>query len=192
MSQGAPDVRLVERARRGDADAFTAIYDDLAPRVLRFLHHHVADPDLAEELMQRTFVKVIEALPRFEVRGSVPFRAWVFRLARNVVIDDHRTSHPALDVDAIADPPSEDPTPAEALERNVQRDELLAAIDRLPQDQHDVILYRFFADLSPRETAPLMHRSEGAVRVLQHRAVGRLRSLLATGATIAPLAGAET
>lgn len=177
---------MVERARRGDPEAFTAIYDELAPRVLRFLHHHVTDPDLAEELMQRTFVKVIEALPRFEVRGSVPFRAWVFRLARNVAIDDHRTTHPALDVDAIGDPPSAEPTPAEALEREVERDELLAAIDRLPQDQHDVIMYRFFADLSPRETAPLLHRSEGAVRVLQHRAIGRLRALLATDGHPAP------
>jgi RNA polymerase sigma-70 factor (ECF subfamily) len=182
--------RLVERAQDGDPVAFTALYDDLAPRVLRFLSHQVANPDLAEELMQRTFVKVIEALDRFQVRGAIPFRAWVFRLARNVAIDDHRTTHPALDVDAVAEPISPEPTPDEILDRDIQREELLAAIDRLPQDQHDVIVYRFFADLSPAEAAPLLHRSEGAVRVLQHRALKRLRGFLAGSVRLAT-AGAE-
>jgi RNA polymerase sigma-70 factor (ECF subfamily) len=177
------DDRLIQRAQHGESAAFATIYDDLAPSVLRFLSHHVGDPDLAEELMQRTFVKMIEALPRYRTLRGVPFRAWVFRIARNLAIDAHRTSHPALDIDAVPDRPSLSPGPEQQAEASEGRDELLQAVDRLPPDQHDVIVYRFFADLAPREVAPLMHRSDGAVRILQHRALRRLRELLTHPAT---------
>jgi RNA polymerase sigma-70 factor (ECF subfamily) len=180
MGIGPTDDRLVERARNGDAEAFSAIYDDLAPRVLRFLCHQVASPDLAEELMQRTFVKVIEALPRFQPRRGVPFRAWVFRVARNLCIDERRTAHAAVGLDAVSDRPSDAPGPEQTLEAAVERSELLGALERLPADQHDVIVYRFFADLSPREVASLVHKSEGSVRVTQHRALQRLRQLLSS------------
>lgn len=178
MTVEVVDDRLVRRAQRGDSAAFAAIYDALAPSVLRFLSHHVGDPDLAEELMQRTFVKMIGALPRYRAQRGVPFRAWVFRIARNLAIDAHRTAHPALDIDAVPDPPSGAPGPEQLVEAAERRDELRQAVDQLPPDQHDVIVYRFFADLAPREVAPLMHRSDGAVRILQHRALRRLRELL--------------
>jgi RNA polymerase sigma-70 factor (ECF subfamily) len=180
MTTEVIDDRLVRRAQRGESAAFAAIYDALAPSVLRFLSHHVGDADLAEELMQRTFVKMIEALPRYRALRGVPFRAWVFRIARNLAIDAHRTSHPALDIDAVPDPPSSAPGPEQLAEDAERRDELRQAVDRLPPDQHDVIVYRFFADLAPSEVAPLMHRSDGAVRILQHRALRRLRDLLST------------
>ena len=178
MTIEAVDDRLIQRAQRGESAAFATIYDALAPSVLRFLSHHVGNPDLAEELMQRTFVKMIEALPRYRAARGVPFRAWVFRIARNLAIDAHRTSHPALDIDAVPDQPSLSPGPELMAEASEGREELLRAVDRLPPDQHDVIVYRFFADLAPREVAPLMHRSAGAVRILQHRALRRLRELL--------------
>lgn len=191
MKPGSIEQQVIERACRGDAEAFTSLYDDLAPRVLRFLNHQVADPDMAEELMQKTFLKLIEALPRFQVRGSIPFRAWVFRLARNTVIDEWRMAHPALDLAAVGEPASDAPTPEQIIESNLQRDELMSAIDHLPRDQHDVILYRFFAELSPHEAAPLLHRSEGAVRVLQHRALRRLRAMLQGPAPADSLARAD-
>lgn len=178
MTAPTTDDRLVQRAQAGEAAAFAAIYDDLAPRVLRFLCHQVGDPDRAEELMQRTFVKVIEALPRYRQRGGVPFRAWVFRIARNVAIDAQRTDHPAVALDDAPDQASTAPGPEQLLEEAVRRGELLAALERLPRDQHDVIVYRFFGELTPHEVAPLLHRSDGAVRVLQHRALRRLRQLL--------------
>lgn len=188
MTTGPVDDRLIRRAQLGESAAFAAIYDELAPSVLRFLAHQVGDPDLAEELMQRTFVKIIEALPRYRTRRGVPFRAWVFRIARNLAVDTHRTAHPALDLATIDDPVAATPGPEDLAVTSEARHELLAAVDRLPRDQHDVIVYRFFGDLAPHEVAPLMHRSDGAVRILQHRALRRLRELLepAVGASTAP------
>lgn len=184
------DGALVRRARDGDADAFAALYDDLAPRLLGFLCHQLGDADLAEELMQKTFVKVMEALPRYKFLSGVPFRAWVFRIARNVVIDAHRTAHPALPLSAVWNVPGSGPGPEQILVARAEREELYDAIDHLPRDEHDVIAYRFFAGLAPREAGQLLHRSAGAVRVLQHRALRRLRTMLAPVADQGATAGA--
>jgi RNA polymerase sigma-70 factor (ECF subfamily) len=168
---------LVGRAAAGDSAAFAQIYDAYAPRVRRFLRHQLGSGDLAEELLQRTFVKMIEALPRYESRG-LPFGAWVFRIARNAVIDHRRTAHQAISLDAAVDRPSDGGDPVSAAERDQDRASLLAALDTLPPDQRQVLVWRFFAELSPAETAALMGRSNGAVRVLQHRALVGLREVL--------------
>ena len=168
---------LVERAAAGDSAAFADLYDAFAPRVRRFLRRQLGSSDLAEELLQRTFVKMIEALPRYQSRG-LPFGAWVFRIARNAVIDHRRTAHPAIPLDTAAERPADVGDPVAMAERGQDRDLLRGALDALPEDQRQVLEWRFFAELSPGETAVLMGRSNGAVRILQHRALVRLRRIL--------------
>lgn len=168
---------LVRRAAGGDAVAFAGLYDQYAPRLRRFLRHQVGDIHVAEDLLQQTFMKMIEALPGYCVRG-IPFGAWVFRIARNLVIDLRRTTHPAASIDDAADVVSAGDGPERAAERSDERARLLGAIDGLPSDQRDVVVWRFFGELSPAETAALMGRSPEAVRALQHRAIVALRSQL--------------
>jgi len=174
---------LVARARAGDPDAFAALYEDLAPRVHRFLRYRVPDPERAEELLQQVFLQMIAALPRYESRG-LPFAAWVFRIARNAVIDASRVERPSVPLEVVHDVPSWAPGPDELAIAGDERERLLAVLERLPRDQHDVLVYRFFGGLSPREVAPLLDRSEGAVRVLQHRALEVLRRQLGAGGRV--------
>lgn len=173
-----PDVAgLMAAARRGDEVAFTELYRRYADRVYRFCLFRVRRPADAEDLMQQTFLRAIEALPRYEERG-LPFGAWLFRIARNVVIDHERSRRDALDLDDLArtgaDPAIEDVTGGLA-----DRTSLLGAIARLTPDQREVLGYRFFADLSARETGRLMGRGEATVRGLQVRALAALRRELA-------------
>ncbi len=168
---------LVRRAAAGDAAAFAGLYDAYAPRVRRFLRHQLGDADVAEELLQRTFVKMIEALPRYRSRG-LPFGAWVFRIARNAVIDHRRTAHPGVPLEDAIDRASDAGDPVAAAEQDQDRAVLRQALGALPADQREVLVWRFFAELSPAETAVLMGRSNGAVRVLQHRALAALRGIL--------------
>lgn len=173
-----PDIAvLVAAARRGDEAAFTELYRRYADRVYRFCLFRVRRPADAEDLMQQTFLRAIEALPRYEERG-LPFGAWLFRIARNVVIDHERTRRDALDLDELAhagaEPAIDDETGGLA-----DRSALLAAIARLTPDQREVLGYRFFADLSARETGRLMGRGEATVRGLQARALAALRRELA-------------
>jgi RNA polymerase sigma-70 factor (ECF subfamily) len=183
MVEGQQDAAAVERlivlAAGGDAAAFTALYDHFGPRLRRFLRHEVADAGRVEDLVQQVFVKMIEALPRYRHTGA-PFGAWVFRVARNLVIDERRTRHPSAPIEVAGDRAAVDGDPVDSAIRADERARLVRAIDALPADQRDVLVWRFLADLSPSETAVLMSRSPEAVRALQHRALLALRTRLGT------------
>jgi RNA polymerase sigma-70 factor (ECF subfamily) len=170
--------KLVRRAREGDEAAFTAIYGAFATRLYRFFCFRVPSPELAEDLTQQVFVKMIEQLPNYRHQGA-PFAAWVFRIARNVWIDQHRTSHPATPLESLPESAEGQPGPEELALRTLDLERVTAGLHRLPDDQREVVVCRFFAELSPAETAALMGRSEGSVRVTQHRALVALRRMLA-------------
>jgi RNA polymerase sigma-70 factor (ECF subfamily) len=168
---------LVDRAVHRDSEAFRALYEHFAPRLYRFVLVRVRDAVDAEDLVQRIFVKMIEALPRYEQRG-LPFAAWVFRLARNAVIDFERTRHPTEDLSVVAGADAGGPGPDELAERSFDRDRLLRAMRALTGDQRDVVTLRFFGGLSPAEIGAMLGKREGSIRALQFRALETLRRLL--------------
>lgn len=170
-----PAIRdLVARAAAGDAGAFGALFDLYGPRVHRFIQLRVREPADAEDLLQSVFLKVLQSLPRYQDRG-LPFAAWLFQIVRNAVIDHSRTSHPAAPLEAAAHHPATGDDPADLAALAGERERLKAALDELPPDQRDVLVYRYFAGLSTREIGALMGRREGSVRTLQFRALAALR-----------------
>jgi RNA polymerase sigma-70 factor (ECF subfamily) len=181
---------LVERAQAGDVAALGAIYDRLAPRVYRFALFRVGSRADAEDLMQRTFLKMIEALPRYQPRG-LPFEAWFFRLARNSVIDHlrGRRAHQSLDLVAHLDSP--DPSPEKAAELAAEFRRLEGALRELTPIQQEVIGYRFMAGLSALEIGRIIGKREGTIRALQFRALEALRRSLGTEALDANPPGAR-
>jgi RNA polymerase sigma-70 factor (ECF subfamily) len=169
--------RLVAEARDGNSTAFETLYDLFAARVYRFLRYRVQDAETAEDLTQKVFLKMIEQLPNYRNIG-LPFAAWVFRIARNTWVDDRRTSHPAAPLDDLLELASDQQGPEDRAADSDDWSRVRLALRRLTDDQREVIVCRFFADLTPRETAAQMGRSEGSVRVLQHRALASLRVIL--------------
>jgi len=172
----APDrlASLLADARSGDSRAFAAIYDAYAGRLYRFLLVRVDEPADAEDLLQRVFVKVIEALPRYEERG-LPFGAWLFRIARNVAIDFARARPNDEVLTTVEARSDERRQPAVIAELMADRQLVREALDLLTPEQRDVLVYRFFAGLSPSEIGALMGKREGSIRALQFRALAALR-----------------
>ena len=169
--------RLVEEAQAGDAWAFGRLFDHYHLPVYRFVASRVRRPSDAEDLTQLVFVKALEALPRYESRG-IPFGGWLFRLARNAVIDFVRTSHEHADLAQSVDRADADAGPDELAVTRQEIDAVGAALSTLTEDQRDAITLRFFAGLSAREAAEVMGKQEGTVRGLQFRAIAALRRQL--------------
>lgn len=170
--------RLVAEAKRGDREAFGRIFDAYAAPVHRFIASRVYSPSDAEDLTQLVFVKALEALPRYEARG-VPFGGWLFRLARNAIIDQIRTRKDHLPLLAAVTRETDDAGPEQRAALSEDLDRLAEALKELTDDQREVIELRFFAGLSVLEAAMAMGRQEGTIRGLQFRAIQTLRRTLA-------------
>ena len=154
--------RLVEASQNGDSEAFGQLFDHFHGPVYRYIVSRVQRPADAEDLTQLVFVKALEALPRYEARG-IPFGGWLFRLARNTVIDFVRTRHEHADLDGIGERPGAEPGPDRVL---------LGRTD----EQQEAIALRFFAGLSGQThgSAGRISQPQGQARILTRRPGGRL------------------
>lgn len=168
---------LVGRSQKGDTQAFGQLYDRFQPEIVRYLTYRVGDPDTAEDLAQQVFLKAWQAIPRYEDRG-VPFKAWLYRMAHNLMVDHHRTRRPTTDLEGIDLPDQPETEPPEAEQRLLLQEvhaHLRAALERLSEDHRQVLVLRFLLEKSAREVAELMGRKEVTVRGLQMRALQALR-----------------
>ncbi len=163
---------LVDRAKEGDADAFGQLYDRFQPEIVRYLVIRTRNPDVAEDLAQQVFLKAWRAVPRYQHRGA-PFRAWLYRMAHNQMVDYFRTNRATTDLEGV-----DLPEDSEAEERvlTAETNEVLrAALERLSEDHREVLVQRFLMEKSAREIGEAMGRKEVTVRGLQMRALQALR-----------------
>lgn len=176
--------RALVDAARSDPAQFDALYRRYLAQVYSFAFYELGNHHDAEDVTARVFLQALAALPRFEDRarpadgeGASTFRVWLFQIARNAVANQRRTwrRRPQAPIEAAASMVGPD-DPAEAVAR---RDQALRAVDalrRLPADRRRALVLRFVDEMSTAEIAGVLGRSEGAVRVLIHRA---LRSVAA-------------
>jgi RNA polymerase sigma-70 factor (ECF subfamily) len=177
------DRPLVEAARRDPAH-FDALYRKYLAQVYAYALYELADHHAAEDATERTFLRALAALPRFRELArpedgpeASTFRVWLFRIARNVVANERRARRrkPAASLDAVL---GAGVTIADGVDLEgdlVTRDEAataLRAVRDLPDDRRRALLLRFVDEMSTAEIAGVLGRSEGAVRVLIHRALG--------------------
>jgi RNA polymerase sigma-70 factor (ECF subfamily) len=168
---------LVDRAKGGDADAFGRIYDRFQPEIVRYLSHRTGDAETAQDLAQQVFLKAWQAIPRYQHRGA-PFRAWLYRMAHNQMVDHFRARRPTVDVENIEiaeAPEAESFVLTQEMNRHLQ-----SALERLSEDHRQVLVLRFLMEKSASEIGDIMGRKEVTVRGLQMRALTALRREIAT------------
>jgi RNA polymerase sigma-70 factor, ECF subfamily len=174
------DHTAVEAARR-DPLRFEALYRKYVGQVYNFAVYELGNHHAAEDVTEQVFLAALAALPRFRESGAVPgassFRVWLFQIARNALSNERRTTRrrPSVPLDAISSlpdaalPAAEDPADA-AVRRDTAR-RAWRAVSHLPADRRRAIVLRFVEEMSPSEIGGILGRSEGAVRVLIHRAL---------------------
>lgn len=172
------EATLIQQARQGDPKAFGQLYELYADRVYRYLACRVHDAVEAEDLTAETFVRAVEAVRGYRWQG-VPFGAWLFRIAHNVLVDHWRRAarHKTVALEEAHAPVAR--TTADHIQQALTREELAWGLRQLTELQQEVITLRFVVGLSIAETAQAMQRSEPAVKDLQHKALIALRKHLA-------------
>ncbi|MBI4316320.1 MAG: sigma-70 family RNA polymerase sigma factor [Chloroflexi bacterium] len=173
----AAEARLVQRAVSGDADAFARLYDSYADRVFRFVAIRVSDARLAEDVTAQAFLKAWENLDRYEWR-DVPFGAWLFRIARNLVIDHYRTRKEQASLDEVVEQPAPAPDVDAQIDMGRMIAQLHAAMHTLTDDQRQVLVMKFMDGLTTEEIARHMGKQPGAIRALQMRGLQALAGVI--------------
>lgn len=164
-----PALELVERARAGDRDAFGAIYRAHFPAIFRLARLHLGEG--AEDVVAETFLRAWKGLPRYKDTGA-PFSAWLYAIARHVVVDEVRRRVRTEPRKQVPDQPVE--------EAGVDRIALARVIERLPGEQRKVIEMKYLLQMRNAEVAAALGKTIGAVNALQGRALRNLRDLLST------------
>jgi RNA polymerase sigma-70 factor (ECF subfamily) len=176
-----PDRSLVRDAQ-ADPARFDALYRKYLAQIYNYAFHELRDHHEAEDVTERTFLLALGALPRFREEAPVEagpeastFRVWLFRIARNAVANHRRTlrRRPVAPLEAAAPLASAEDVEAGVVARG-EISAAWAAVARLPGDRRRAVTLRFVEEMSTAEIAGVLGRSEGAVRVLLHRALRAL------------------
>ncbi|HEY4506125.1 MAG TPA: sigma-70 family RNA polymerase sigma factor [Candidatus Paceibacterota bacterium] len=169
---------LVDRAREGDESAFGILYEEYFAPIYRFVYFQVRHKETAEDLTQSVFLKAMEAVPSYEDKG-VPFVAWLYRIARNAVIDHWKKKRevlvesPEITFEGILDL---EPRPDEKMGQKIRGDYVRELLLDLSEDQREIVILCFVEELSYAETSKITGKSEEAIRALKHRALKALRA----------------
>ncbi|HVS08033.1 MAG TPA: sigma-70 family RNA polymerase sigma factor [Candidatus Dormibacteraeota bacterium] len=171
------DRPLIERVRRGDQDAARSLYERYFDRIYNYVYARLGRAEDAEDLAIETMTKSLTRLDLFQDEG-VAFSSWVYRIAHNATIDHYRRQGKMSLVSLEQAPPLESADPSELAVEQLSNDDLHVAIRDLTDEQQQVLILRFFQDLTANQVAAIMGKSVGAVQALQHRALGSLERAL--------------
>ncbi len=177
-SQRGAEALLVNQAKQ-DANAFGVLYERYVDRIYAYIYNRVHNNQEAEDLTARTFYRALSKLDSYEDRG-LPFSAWLYRIAHNLVANYHRdhSRRQFVPLEVVNLPGQRRDEPEEVLEREEDHETLWEAIERLPAERRDLLIYKFGNRLSNLEIGDLMNKSEGAIKSLYFRTLAALRKEL--------------
>lgn len=170
--------KLIKKAIQRDGDSFGLLYDHYQPQIYRFILIKVGKKEDAEDLTHQVFLNAWQNIDGYRIKGF-PLSSWLYSIARNQIIDFYRGRKSVQSLENI-DPESlaEESREADNLSEKMELDKVMSAIRHLKFDYQDVLIMRFVEDLSLKEAAAALKRSEGAVKLIQHRAIEQLKLLL--------------
>jgi len=173
------DEAVLDSAIGGSTEAFGILYERYVARIYNYIYYRVGNANEAEDLTERVFLRALRHIENYTRRG-LPFSAWLYRIAHNLVANWHRDNSRRKDV------PLDDSLqlslhfnfPEQELLRNEEQERLLQVIHKLPPDRQELLILKFVDDLSNVEIGRVMGRTEGAIKSLYHRTLLSIRDEL--------------
>jgi RNA polymerase sigma-70 factor (ECF subfamily) len=168
------DVLLL--ASQGDRDAFGQLYERYLDRIFNYVYYRTGNTHDAEDLTARVFQRAMKHIHNYTDRG-VPFSAWLYRIAHNLVANWHRdrSRRQEIPINDLPVLPAKGDQPETTLVRTEQQEALLRLIRKLPPERQHLLILKFVENLSNAEIGQIMGRSEGAIKSLYHRTLLSLR-----------------
>lgn len=170
------DANAVKLAVKGDADAFSFIYEGNVTRIFNYIYYRTGSESDAEDLTARVFHRAFGHIEKYQEKG-VPFTAWLYRIAHNLTANWYRDMQrrKEISLEDHLDLPHHGELPERQLEHTQEKELLMRAIRRLPPDRQQLILLKHLEDLTNGEIAVIMGKTEGAIKSLYHRSLISLR-----------------
>lgn len=169
---------LIRRARQGDESALSVLYEQHVTAIYRFMFYRTGDEMVAEDLTSQVFVNVLNGIHRYEIRG-LPFRAWLFRIARARLADYYRKAerqeegHASLvELREAVRPVGDNP------DDRFRYESLRQALEYLTPAELDAVLLRFVGDLTNREVGTIVNSNANAVKSKIRRALKKMRRVI--------------
>jgi len=175
VTEPPSDLELVAQVRK-DSSVFGLLYERYVTKIYNYVYYRTGNHHDAEDLTGRVFYRALMHIDRFVDRG-VPFSAWLYRIAHNLVANWHRdhARRQELSLEDVTLTGTARETPESATEANEDRQRLLGAIRSLPTERQELLILKFVDHLSNAEIGQIMGRSEGAIKSLYHRTLLALR-----------------
>jgi RNA polymerase sigma-70 factor (ECF subfamily) len=174
---------LIRRAKQRDQVALTQLYEENFDKIYRYIVLKIGDRTEAEDMTQQVFLNAIQSISSYNWKG-MPFSSWLYRIAHNQVVDHLRKKSKRMTVPLDEAMPAQADDPRRTAEQKIEIEEIIAATKDLTTAQREVISLRFGGELSVAECAKTMHKSEGAIKALQHSAIVALRKALGEGGAV--------
>lgn len=170
---------ILDRAINGDQEAFSILYQDNIQKIYSYIYYRTGNVKDAEDLTARVFQRALKHITRYK-RTKVPFSAWLYRIAHNLVANWHRDSKHKreLPLEDHAYIQSKTTVPEKQIENHQLVESLMRVIRKLPQDRQQLLILKYVDNLSNREVGMIMKKSEGAIKSLYHRTLKELRQYI--------------
>ena len=169
------DKILLDRSRAGDTTAFGVLYHRYVGKVYRFIFFRINEKDLVDDLTNEVFLKTwqqIQAEKRID-----NLQAYLYRVTRNLIIDHYRQRREQIDIEKVEHLVDDAQDLLDEMNLNTEIKDLLKKIDELRDDYKEILLLRYVEDLTIKEIADILDKSVGAVKVMTHRAIKKLKEI---------------
>lgn len=172
--------KLIKKAGQGNPEAFGKIYAKFLDKIYRFVFFRTGKKEDAEDLTEQIFIKIWEGLRKYK-QNQVPFEAWIFRIARNHIIDYYRKNKNHTSLDSAKDLKDGAVGPERIVERKMMHEEVLEKMKLLPGSYQEIIILKFIEEKENTEISAILRKPKEHVRVLQSRALKALRKVMENG-----------
>ncbi len=171
------ETQIIASCQNGEMESFVILYDRYVEKIYTFLHYRTGHVQIAEDITSQTFIRAMEKIGQFkENKGT--FQAWLYQIARNIMIDEARKRKPTENIEAhydIAGDNSPETNPEINIEQQITNKKISALLQELPDNQRELVQMRLWDELSYAEIAVITGKSEGSLKMQFSRIVGNLK-----------------